>query len=129
MIPAIVVFPHPGGPQRIMEKTRSFSTAWRRVVPFPMACFCPTSSSSVSGRILSASGFACSSFSLAPYSKISKFQTSLFTLYQHSHKLMVQHTPDGTAGLAALSFAKHKSDRRLIQSSFVANLVYQISFI
>ncbi len=34
MIPASVVFPTPGGPQKIMDGTMSFSISCRRILPF-----------------------------------------------------------------------------------------------
>src|SRR5580698_7578881 len=56
MIFASVVFPVPGGPQKIIDVESSFSMASRNGLPGPSRCFCPTNSSSVRGRILSASG-------------------------------------------------------------------------
>src|ERR1700733_1391891 len=58
MIFASVVFPVPGGPQKIIDVESSFSMASRNGFPGPSRCSCPTNSSSVRGRILSASG-AC----------------------------------------------------------------------
>jgi hypothetical protein len=55
---ASVVFPVPGGPQKIIEVASSFSIASRSGLPGPSRCSCPTNSSSVRGRILSASGTA-----------------------------------------------------------------------
>ena len=42
MILASVVFPTPGGPQKIMEETISFSIRLYSIFPFPSRCFCPT---------------------------------------------------------------------------------------
>src|SRR3989344_111547 len=53
---AIVVFPVPGGPQRMKEKRCCFSIATRSGFPGPTKCSCPTTPSRVSGRILAASG-------------------------------------------------------------------------
>src|SRR6266851_5360408 len=58
MIFASVVFPVPGGPQKIIETASSLSMASRSGLPGASRCSCPTYSSSVRGRILSASG-AC----------------------------------------------------------------------
>ena len=41
MIRASVVFPVPGGPQKIMEGMRSLSMSFLRTMPFPSRCFCP----------------------------------------------------------------------------------------
>ena len=38
---ARVVFPTPGGPQKIMEETLSSSSIRRRSIPSPSRCFCP----------------------------------------------------------------------------------------
>ena len=64
MMRARVVFPEPGGPQKIMETTTSFWISLRRGLPSPIKCSCPTNSSSVVGRTRSASGaiFSCRSF-------------------------------------------------------------------
>ncbi len=53
---ASVVFPVPGGPQRMREGTWSVSIASRSSVLGPRMWRCPTTSSSVRGRILSARG-------------------------------------------------------------------------
>jgi hypothetical protein len=53
---AIVVLPVPGGPQSMMEPTRSSSIARRSGVPGFMSLSWPTNSSSVRGRMRSASG-------------------------------------------------------------------------
>src|SRR3569833_3170776 len=53
---ASVVFPVPGGPQRIRECSCPDSMAWRRGLPGPSTCCCPTNSSSERGRMRSASG-------------------------------------------------------------------------
>ena len=53
---AIVVFPTPGGPQKIIELTISCSIIFRSTRPFPKSCRCPTTSSNVRGRSLSANG-------------------------------------------------------------------------
>jgi len=57
---ASVVLPVPGGPQRIMETGRPPSTMVRNDAPGESRCSCPTTSSRVRGRILAASGAACS---------------------------------------------------------------------
>ena len=56
MIRASVVFPDPGGPQKMTEKRRSSATARRRRLSAPRRWPCPTYSSRVRGRIRSASG-------------------------------------------------------------------------
>ena len=56
MSSASVVLPVPGGPQRIMEWSRPASSDWRNTLPGPMRWPWPTTSSSVRGRIRSASG-------------------------------------------------------------------------
>ena len=56
MILARVVFPTPGGPQKIMDEIWSLSISCRRIFPFPTRCSCPAKSSSESGRSLLASG-------------------------------------------------------------------------
>ena len=56
MIRARVVLPVPGGPQKISDGTRPEATAWRRKAPSPATRSCPTTSSSVRGRMRSASG-------------------------------------------------------------------------
>ena len=53
---ASVVLPVPGGPQRISECSWPFSSAWRSGLPGPSTCSWPTNSSSVRGRMRSASG-------------------------------------------------------------------------
>src|SRR6267143_4527869 len=53
---AIVVFPHPGGPQRIIEGISFFSMKTLRGDPSPRRCCCPTKSSNRAGRTRSASG-------------------------------------------------------------------------
>ena len=53
---ARVVFPEPGGPHRIRERSASVSMARRRGVPGPRASSCPRISSRVRGRMRSASG-------------------------------------------------------------------------
>src|SRR3989344_5391744 len=55
-MPRIVVFPVPGGPHKMNEKRGFFSTAARRGLPLPTKCSCPTTSSSVCGRIRAARG-------------------------------------------------------------------------
>ncbi len=53
---ANVVFPEPGGPQKIRETSLSSSSIFRKIFPFPTICSCPTNSSNVWGRIRSARG-------------------------------------------------------------------------
>ncbi len=60
MMRARVVLPHPGGPHRIMEKTRSVRTACRMSPPSPTRRAWPTNSSSRRGRMRSASGLPAS---------------------------------------------------------------------
>ena len=55
---ARLVLPTPGGPQKIIEETRSLSIRRRSTLPGPNRCFCPTNSSSVCGRIRAAKGEA-----------------------------------------------------------------------
>ena len=59
MICASVVLPTPGGPQKIMEDTRSSSISCRSTLPLPSKWRCPANSSSVRGRIRVASGMSC----------------------------------------------------------------------
>ena len=56
MMRARVVFPTPGGPQKIMEEMRSWSINCRKIFPSPKRCSCPTNSSRVRGRIRLANG-------------------------------------------------------------------------
>ena len=56
MIRARVVFPTPGGPQKIMEETRSWSMSCRSTLPSPSRCSWPTNSSRVLGRMRVARG-------------------------------------------------------------------------
>src|SRR4051812_40953880 len=56
MILASVVFPTPGGPQKIMEPESSRSICTPSGLPGPMRCSWPTYSSSVRGRMRSAKG-------------------------------------------------------------------------
>ncbi len=60
MIVANVVFPHPGGPQKSIELIWSLSICVRSGLPGASRCSCPRNSSSVRGRIRSASGPAAS---------------------------------------------------------------------
>ena len=60
MIRASVVFPTPGGPQKIMEEMRSCSISLRSTLPGPVTCVCPAKSSSVFGRRRSARGLLSS---------------------------------------------------------------------
>ncbi len=53
---ASVVLPVPGGPQKIIDVGSSCSIASRSGLPGPSRCCCPTNSSSVRGRMRSASG-------------------------------------------------------------------------
>jgi hypothetical protein len=53
---AIVVLPVPGGPQSIIEGILPCSIAVRKMLPLPVRCCCPESSSSVVGLMRSASG-------------------------------------------------------------------------
>ena len=55
-IRAMVVFPVPGGPNRIIDGDRSSSIARRSADPGPSTCCCPTRSSRVDGRSRTASG-------------------------------------------------------------------------
>ena len=56
MMRASVVFPTPGGPQKIREGTRSPSMRRRSTFPSPRSCSWPANSSSVRGRMRLASG-------------------------------------------------------------------------
>ncbi len=56
MILAMVVLPTPGGPHKIMEGSLPLSIAVRRMLPLPVKCSWPFSSSSVVGRRRSANG-------------------------------------------------------------------------
>src|SRR5215203_6680026 len=62
---AIVVFPVPGGPHRISDIGASPSTSRRSGVPGPSRCRWPTTSSSVRGRIRTASGAVAATASSA----------------------------------------------------------------
>src|SRR5438045_6540738 len=53
---AMVVFPVPGGPHRIIDGIFPCSMAVLRILPRPARCSCPTRSSRVRGRIRSARG-------------------------------------------------------------------------
>ncbi len=53
---AIEVFPVPGGPQRITDESLSFSMRLLKGFEGPSKCVCPTTSSRVCGRSLSARG-------------------------------------------------------------------------
>jgi hypothetical protein len=53
---AMVVFPVPGAPQRIMDGILPCSMAVRKMLPLPVRCCCPTSSSNVDGLTRSAKG-------------------------------------------------------------------------
>ena len=55
-IAAMVVLPVPGGPQSSRDIDWSPSISWRSGAPVARSCSCPTSSSSVRGRIRTASG-------------------------------------------------------------------------
>ena len=56
MILASVVLPVPGGPQKMSEPVSSRSICVRRGLPGPIRCSWPANSSSVRGRMRSASG-------------------------------------------------------------------------
>ena len=56
MIRASVVFPEPGGPQKIIDGMRSLSMALRRKRPSPRRSSSPTMSSNEAGRRRSARG-------------------------------------------------------------------------
>ena len=56
---ASVVFPTPGGPQKISEAESSLSICNRSGFPAASKCVCPKNSSSVHGRMRSASGDRC----------------------------------------------------------------------
>ena len=58
MILASVVLPTPGGPQKIIDAGSSLSICMRRGLPGPTRCCWPIYSSSVRGRMRSASGAA-----------------------------------------------------------------------
>ena len=70
-IRASVVLPEPGGPQRMIEESRSASIALRSNVPGPTTSSCPTRSSSVRGRIRVARGAWTANWSLRRDSNIS----------------------------------------------------------
>ena len=77
IIRARVVFPTPGGPQKIIEEMRSSSIRRRSTFPFPRRCICPANSSNDLGRIRAASGWlsvlskkSCCSMSLPPFSRV-----------------------------------------------------------
>src|SRR5262245_10074301 len=56
IICASVVFPVPGGPEKMTDGSRSASIARRRSLPGARICSCPTNSSRERGRIRLASG-------------------------------------------------------------------------
>ena len=56
IIRASVVFPVPGGPQKIKLTGSPCTTIWRNSSPLPSNCPCPITSSKLFGRIRSASG-------------------------------------------------------------------------
>ena len=56
MISAKVVFPVPGGPQKMRELSVSFSIILLMVPDFPVRCSCPRTSSRDLGRRISARG-------------------------------------------------------------------------
>ena len=60
---ARVVFPTPGGPQRIIEGIWSRSIIWRRIFPSPTRCSCPMKPERSRGRIRAASGSGAASAS------------------------------------------------------------------
>ena len=60
MMCASVVFPTPGGPQKIIDETPSVSIRRRSTLPGPSRCRWPTKSSSVSGRRRAARGAGAS---------------------------------------------------------------------
>src|ERR687892_128724 len=53
---ASVVFPTPGGPQKIMDRSCFPSAILRKIRPGPVNCSWPTNSSKVFGRMRSANG-------------------------------------------------------------------------
>ncbi|EKD67208.1 MAG: hypothetical protein ACD_48C00541G0003 [uncultured bacterium] len=55
---ASVVFPHPGGPQKIIDGKKLEESIFRITPDFPTRCSCPTTSSRFFGRRISASGRA-----------------------------------------------------------------------
>ncbi len=57
---ASVVFPTPGGPQKIMEEMWSLSIKRRRTFPLPSRWSCPTNASRVCGRRRAAKGMVSS---------------------------------------------------------------------
>ena len=95
VLPAImrasVVFPTPGGPQKIMDPILSLSIRRRRTFPSPSKCVCPTNSSSVRGRNRAASGRSdscqnidcCSIALLSVFSKQQSFKALLCRLSVH----------------------------------------------
>ena len=50
------VFPHPGGPHRMILESLSAFIVLYNILSFPNICSCPTYSSNVFGLILNASG-------------------------------------------------------------------------
>src|SRR4030095_9210076 len=56
MMWAMVVFPVPGAPQRIMDGILPCSIAVRKMLPLPVRCCCHTRSSNVEGLTRSAKG-------------------------------------------------------------------------
>src|SRR6188472_1951967 len=78
-IRAIVVFPTPGGPWRIIDGARPSSIARRSTVPGPRTCSCPMSSSSERGRTRCGSGAIAAACAAAESLKRSLIEASMLT--------------------------------------------------
>ena len=89
MIRASVVLPEPGGPQRMIDDISSRVTASRMNAPSPTRCSCPTNSSSVSGRMRSASGAFFGADGVLPSSKRSSGSATV--LLPHRKPLSLTH--------------------------------------
>ena len=72
---ASVVFPVPGGPQRMSDGTWSASMARRSALAGPSTCSWPTNSSNRRGRSRSGSGFEASSRSSARSNRSMRVET------------------------------------------------------
>ncbi len=116
MIRARVVFPLPGGPEKITEGKRSASIARRKSFPGPRICSWPTNSSRERGRIRVASGAALSIFAAASGSSLAnKSCTSENTVYpQILHQILYRRGDELTgrnlsASHTVMAFAKRSA--------------------
>lgn len=89
IISASVVFPVPGGPQKISDFKVSFSIIFRMVPFSPVRCSCPKTSSKVLGLNFSASGIfwfkVASLVFKVKKSQISNFKFQIKKLFLQDH--------------------------------------------